>query len=98
MQAATSTPYPKQSSFDGKHRIVDLSLNDDTLVAEEPHGQNTAALITPIIPSRCNIFEKLPQIIPDIDDVNKMTIFTRRDLQNAIGGTIQSLIIRCVTF
>ncbi|KAF9452657.1 hypothetical protein P691DRAFT_772106 [Macrolepiota fuliginosa MF-IS2] len=67
---------------------IDLSFNDVTIV-EEPNNP-----LTIISPRRLEALASLPVIIPDTDINDDNNKFTRGFTSAAIGGSIQSLIVR----
>lgn len=69
---------------------VDLSFNDVTIVAEPTEP------LTPISSHRQEALASLPVVIPDTDINDEDNKFTRGFTSAAIGGSIQSLIVRYV--
>ncbi|KAJ3561277.1 hypothetical protein NP233_g10288 [Leucocoprinus birnbaumii] len=81
---AASSPVKQEPKVE-----VDLSFNDVTIVAEP-----TNEPLTPISSHRQEALASLPVVIPDTDINDEENKFTRGFTSAAIGGSIQSLIVR----
>ena len=89
---AADIPSPKNSRnkpvVKEQKEEVDLSFNDVTTVAEPNNALTTISL------RRLEALASLPVIIPDTDINDEDNKFTRGFTSAAIGGSIQSLIVR----
>jgi len=72
---------------------INLSSNDVTIVAELNNGP-----VLSMSSRRQEALASLPIIIPDIDINDEDNKFTRSFISAAIGGNIQSMIVRYVKF